>query len=48
MKSDERLQRDVMKAMEWEPLLMGASSTMHAELGVTARGGVITLTGHVR
>jgi osmotically-inducible protein OsmY len=47
MKSDERLQHDVMQAMKDEPLLRGLSSTLHAELGVTASDGVITLTGHV-
>jgi osmotically-inducible protein OsmY len=47
MKSDERLQRDVIEALKWEPLLMETSSTMYAELGVTAKDGVITLTGHV-
>ena len=47
MKSDERLQHDVMQAVKSEPLLMGLSSTLHAEVGVTASKGVITLTGHV-
>jgi osmotically-inducible protein OsmY len=47
MKSDERLQHDVIHAVKREPLLMGLSSALHAELGVTASNGVITLTGHV-
>jgi len=46
MKSNEQLQRDVMDAVKWEPLLNGAS-TQRAEIGVTADGGVVTLTGHV-
>ncbi len=41
MKTNQQLQRDVVDALKWEPLLNGA------ELGVTARDGVITLTGHV-
>lgn len=41
MKSNEHLQRDVMEALTWEPLLNAA------EIGVTAEEGVITLTGHV-
>ncbi len=47
MKSNERLQREVMKALKWELLHNGAFSTMGSELGVTAQNGVITLTGHV-
>ena len=54
MKSNERLQRDVMNALKWELLHSGVSPTMNnrsseirAELGVTAMNGVITLTGHV-
>ncbi len=41
MKSNQQLQRDVVEALKWEPLLSGA------ELGVTAKDGVITLLGHV-
>ncbi|MFI5202504.1 MAG: BON domain-containing protein, partial [Candidatus Kapaibacterium sp.] len=46
MKSNEQLQRDVMDAVKWEPLLNGAS-TLRADIGVTADNGVVTLTGHV-
>ncbi len=46
MKSNEQLQRDVMDAVKWEPLLNGAS-TLRAEIGVTANDGIVTLTGHV-
>ena len=46
MKSNEQLQRDVLDAVKWEPLLNGAS-TQRAEIGVTANDGVVTLTGHV-
>ncbi len=41
MKTDRELQRDVMEALRWEPLL---TST---DIGVTARNGIITLTGIV-
>jgi osmotically-inducible protein OsmY len=41
MKSNEDLQRDVQNAIKWEPLLHAA------EIGVTAIGGVVTLTGTV-
>jgi osmotically-inducible protein OsmY len=38
---DLKLQRDVMEELEWEP-------TVNVEhIGVTARDGVVTLTGHV-
>jgi osmotically-inducible protein OsmY len=38
---DQQLQRDVMDELEWEP-------AVHAQhIGVTARDGVVTLTGHV-
>ena len=47
MKSNERLQQDVIHAVKREPLLMGLSSALYAELGVTASNGVITLTGRV-
>jgi osmotically-inducible protein OsmY len=41
MKTDADLQRDVQEELKWEP-------TLHpAEIGVTAREGVVTLTGHV-
>ena len=39
--SNEDLQRDVQDAIKWEPLLNAA------EIGVTAKDGVITLTGTV-
>jgi osmotically-inducible protein OsmY len=41
MKTNEELQKDVQNAIKWEPLLNAA------EIGVTARNGVITLTGVV-
>ncbi|MEO8086535.1 MAG: BON domain-containing protein [Bacteroidota bacterium] len=40
-KSNEDLQKDVLNAIKWEPLLNAA------EIGVTAKDGVITLTGVV-
>lgn len=41
MKSNEELQKDVVDAINWEPLLQAA------EIGVMAHNGVITLTGAV-
>ncbi|MCC6371756.1 MAG: BON domain-containing protein [Bacteroidia bacterium] len=41
MKTNENLQKDVQNAIKWEPLLNAA------EIGVTAKDGVITLTGTV-
>jgi len=41
MKTNADLQRDVQEAIKWEPLLSAA------EIGVTAKDGVITLTGTV-
>ncbi len=41
MKSNEALQKDVQDAIKWEPLLSAA------EIGVTAKDGVVTLTGTV-
>jgi osmotically-inducible protein OsmY len=41
MKTNEQLQRDVMDALKWEPLLNAA------EIGVAAKDGVITLSGIV-
>lgn len=41
MKTNETLQKDVQDAIKWEPLLNAA------EIGVTAKDGVITLTGTV-
>jgi osmotically-inducible protein OsmY len=41
MKTNEDLQRDVQNAIKWEPLLNAA------EIGVTAKEGVVTLTGTV-
>lgn len=41
MKKSEKLQKDVQEAIRWEPLLNAA------EIGVTARNGVVTLTGTV-
>lgn len=41
MKSNENLQKDVQDAIKWEPLLHAA------EIGVTVKDGVVTLTGIV-
>lgn len=41
MKNNEELQRDVQNAIKWEPLLNAA------EIGVTAKDGVVSLTGVV-
>lgn len=41
MKTNEELQRDVQNAIKWEPQLHAA------EIGVTAKDGVITLMGNV-
>jgi osmotically-inducible protein OsmY len=41
MKTNEQLQKDVEDAIKWEPLLNAA------EIGVTAKDGVVTLTGSV-
>jgi osmotically-inducible protein OsmY len=41
MKSNEELQKDVQNAIKWEPLLHAA------EIGVTAKDGVVSLTGVV-
>jgi osmotically-inducible protein OsmY len=41
MKTNEDLQRDVLDAIKWEPLLHAA------EIGVTVKDGIVTLTGSV-
>lgn len=41
MKNNEGLQKDVQDAIKWEPLLNAA------EIGVTVKDGVVTLTGTV-
>jgi len=41
MKDDKELQRDVLDELQWEP------SIEAAEIGVTTRDGVVTLTGFV-
>lgn len=41
MKTNAELQKDVQDAIKWEPLLNSA------EIGVTAKGGVVSLTGNV-
>ena len=41
MKTDSTLQRDVMDELAWDP------SIDHAHIGVTAKGGVVSLTGFV-
>ena len=41
MKNNEELQKDVQDAIKWEPLLNAA------EIGVTCKDGIVTLTGTV-
>jgi osmotically-inducible protein OsmY len=41
MKTNADLQKDVQEAIKWEPLLSAA------EIGVTAKNGIVTLTGTV-
>lgn len=41
MKSDSQLQRDVMDELKWDP------KVDHSQIGVTAKGGVVTLSGFV-
>ncbi len=41
MKTNEELQNDVQDAIKWQPLLQAA------EIGVTAKNGVVTLSGVV-
>lgn len=41
MKTDSQLQHDVMEELKYEPRVE------HAHIGVTAKGGVVTLTGFV-
>ncbi|WP_404710384.1 BON domain-containing protein [Sphingomonas sp. MMS24-J13] len=41
-KTDGQLQRDVMEELEWEP------SIDHADIGVAANDGVVTLSGFVK
>jgi osmotically-inducible protein OsmY len=41
MKNNESLQKDVQNAIKWEPLLHAA------EIGVTVKDGIVTLTGTV-
>jgi len=41
MKNNQELQTDVQNAIKWEPLLNAA------EIGVTAKDGVVSLTGIV-
>jgi len=41
MRSNAELQKNVQDAIKWEPLLNAA------EIGVTAKDGIITLTGTV-
>lgn len=40
-KSDSQLQRDVLDELKWDPRVD------HTQIGVTAKGGVVTLTGFV-
>ena len=41
MKTDNQLQQDVMAELKWEPAVIAA------HIGVTAKSGVVTLSGHV-
>jgi osmotically-inducible protein OsmY len=41
MSHDNQLQQDVLAELGWEP------SVTAAHIGVTARAGVVTLTGHI-
>jgi osmotically-inducible protein OsmY len=41
MSDDKQLKHDVLAELSWEP------SVSQAHIGVTARGGVVTLSGHV-
>jgi VCBS repeat-containing protein len=41
MKTDAELQRDVQNQLNWEPIVTAA------QIGVTAKDGVVTLTGNV-
>ncbi len=41
MKTDSQLQQDVQESLKWEPLLY------NAEIGVSVKNGVVTLTGSV-
>lgn len=43
MKTNEELQQDVMEEIRWDPLLKDVAS----EIGVTAKDGVVTLSGMV-
>ena len=43
MKTDDELQQDVMAELSWDPQLID----VHAQLGVAAKNGVITLSGLV-
>lgn len=41
MRSDTKIQRDVMEELHWEPILN------EAEIGVAVTDGVVTLSGHI-
>lgn len=41
MKSDKKIQQDVMAELQWEPVLNAT------EIGVAVKDGVVTLSGHV-
>lgn len=41
MKTDIQIQKDVMEQIKWEALLNAA------EIGVSVKNGVVTLSGHV-
>jgi osmotically-inducible protein OsmY len=43
MKTDAQLQQDVMEEMKWDP----ATSSIASGIGVTAREGIVTLSGQV-
>ncbi|MFA6060346.1 MAG: BON domain-containing protein [Taibaiella sp.] len=41
MKSDKKIQQDVIAELQWEPVLNAT------EIGVAVKDGVVTLSGHV-
>lgn len=43
MKTDEELQKDVMAELKWDPQL----NDVYTQIGVSVKGGVVTLSGQV-
>ncbi|MBS1563193.1 MAG: BON domain-containing protein, partial [Bacteroidetes bacterium] len=41
MKTDDQIQKDVIEQLKWEPILNAA------EIGVSVKNGVVTLSGIV-